>query len=309
MENTRYGDLTVDIWQSMDMDTPLPSEKKWRPVLPTGREDVLVEDFPPYLRESLYPWLMRSLLDFRGGISGVKLVAFQTEYREHLGYSAEHNYDWQFDVKDTLDRMKDDDFTNFLSYQVFHGSEYQPESSVHPAEHALSMGGSAWTVSRIDSQDILTRRVPEGVKLPLEQAMSGPDRAAQKLREAWIDAYGVSPRPSEAYSNAVVAVETASLTVMQLGHPKPTLGNVINELETRAKHWKLVFREDPRALGPDSLAKMLRTLWHGHASRHGGENHQDATIEEARGAVVLAATLVQWFTTGVVQRASEPNAD
>lgn len=31
-------------------------------------------------------------------------------------------------------------------------------------------------------------------------------------------------------------------------------------------------------------------------------DYTDATLQEARAAVVLAATLVQWFTTGVVNR-------
>jgi len=48
---------------------------------------------------------------------------------------------------------------------------------------------------------------------------------------------------------------------------------------------------------------MLRTLWRGHESRHGRPDYTDASNEEARAAVMLAATLVQWFTTGVVQPA------
>lgn len=45
---------------------------------------------------------------------------------------------------------------------------------------------------------------------------------------------------------------------------------------------------------------MLRTLWRGHESGHGRPDYADATVNEARAAVILAATLVQWFTSGVV---------
>jgi hypothetical protein len=64
-----------------------------------------------------------------------------------------------------------------------------------------------------------------------------------------------------------------------------------------------VLRDSDKAPGAKSLAAMLRTLWRGHQSRHGRPDYTDATLEEARAAVVLAATLVQWFTSGVIEPA------
>jgi hypothetical protein len=48
---------------------------------------------------------------------------------------------------------------------------------------------------------------------------------------------------------------------------------------------------------------MMAALWDGQTSRHGGmKPTQPETLEEAQAAVQLAACLVEWFTTGAVQR-------
>ena len=65
----------------------------------------------------------------------------------------------------------------------------------------------------------------------------------------------------------------------------------------------ILFKESYKSPGAKSLAVMLRTLWRGHQSRHGRPDYTDATLEEARAALALAATLVQWFTSGVIKPA------
>jgi hypothetical protein len=51
------------------------------------------------------------------------------------------------------------------------------------------------------------------------------------------------------------------------------------------------------------VVAMLRTLWFGHRDRHGKPmGHTDVTHEEARAAVVLAASLVDWFASGALAR-------
>ena len=51
------------------------------------------------------------------------------------------------------------------------------------------------------------------------------------------------------------------------------------------------------------LISMMELLWTGQTSRHGSQTPtaQEAS-DEARMAVHLAVTLVQWFTTGAVIR-------
>jgi hypothetical protein len=143
--------------------------------------------------------------------------------------------------------------------------------------------------------------VPDGVRDALSHVLSATDRASLKLQEAWLDAYGTKPRASVAYSHAVVAVETAALSVIPTSVPEPTLSNLFSILEAPQPKWGLVFRDSDKAPGSRTLAAMLRTLWRGHESRHGRPDYADASLEEARAAVALAGTLVQWFTSGIVR--------
>lgn len=50
------------------------------------------------------------------------------------------------------------------------------------------------------------------------------------------------------------------------------------------------------------LVAMISTLWTGHEDRHGGLNPDPVTIDQAKASVYLAATLVAWFSSGVVTR-------
>src|SRR5258708_16617664 len=48
---------------------------------------------------------------------------------------------------------------------------------------------------------------------------------------------------------------------------------------------------------------MMSLLWEGQTSRHGGQRPtRPETREEAEMAVQLAATLVLWFTNGMIRR-------
>ena len=53
------------------------------------------------------------------------------------------------------------------------------------------------------------------------------------------------------------------------------------------------------SVGP--LVEMLERLWRGNVCRHGGRVYRDQTLAEARAAVQLAVTCVQWLSTGVLR--------
>ncbi|MFL0563303.1 hypothetical protein ACH0BM_07985 [Kocuria rhizophila] len=146
----------------------------------------------------------------------------------------------------------------------------------------------------------LSKRVPDGVRSAASNTFSAADAASKKLQEAWLDAYGTNARASVAYSHVVVAVETAALSLMSTGKAEPTLASVFSLLEGEDPKWTLIFRDNDKAPNSRMFALMMRTLWRGHESRHGRPEYTDATLEEARGAVILATTLVQWLTSGVV---------
>lgn len=275
------------------------SEEAWRPIIPTGREDALVEEFPSYLREAVFGWLKSVLVGDKNWMPSQRIVEFQNDAHVDIGFRSGSLLEWRPTVLPRLRELDDATFTNLLDHRL--SVSYWPSSDIHPLERILSNGGSAWTVIRWNrSKARLTARVPAGVRSAVGGVLSATDTASKKLQEAWVDAYGARPRASAAYSHAVVAVETAALSVISTGHPEPTLGNVISVLESSNPKWRLILRDNDKAPSAKSLAMMLRTLWRGHESRHGRPDYEDATLEEARAAVILAATLIQWFTSGVV---------
>lgn len=271
----------------------------WSPVIPTGREEALIEAFPGYLREATFRWFQGLFSVSSGYVYSHKFVDFQNASRTDIGFRADTLLDWKEQVLPHLRKVDDATFTNLVDYLA--STTHFSAGSEHPLERVLSEGGSAWTVIRWNrSHARLTKRVPDGVRESVRGVLGATDAASLKLQEAWLDAYGTNPRASVAYNHAVVAVETAALSVIPTTVPEPTLANLFSILEAEKPKWRLVFRDSDKAPGAKSLAAMLRTLWRGHESRHGREDYADATLEEARAAVILAATLVQWFTSGVV---------
>jgi hypothetical protein len=275
------------------------SEEAWRPAVPTGREDALSEKFPSYLREAVFRWMKVPLRVKDDYIYTNALVDFQNAARTDLGFRGDSLMQWRGTALPHLRKISSEDFTNLVDYLLSTGSFL---TEPHPLEQVLSDGGSAWTVMRWNhSHARLTKRVPDGVQEALRPVLSATGAASVKLQEAWLDAYGTNPRASVAFTHAVVAVEIAVLSVIQIEKEDATLANTFSILEADVPKWQLVFRDSDKAPGAKTVAAMLRALWRGHESRHGRPDYADATLEEARAAVILAATLVQWFTSGAVK--------
>lgn len=257
----------------------------------------MVEGFPVYLRESMIPWLLRFMKSSYGYVEQDFMLAFQTRIRRDYGFNASGTISVE-DMRSALRSLDDNSFTNLVSFALYDPGYRQV---VEDAEFMLSEGGSEWMAMWSDPHGLLVKRVPEGVLSAVKPVLSASDAASRKLQEAWGDAFGVNPRPSVAYGNAVVAVETAALSVIKISKQDPTLADLFSILEAEKPKWGLVLRDSDKAPGAKTLAAMLRTIWRGHESRHGRPDYKDASIEEARAAVLLAATLVDWFTTGVVR--------
>ncbi|MBT2248354.1 hypothetical protein JHV56_06555 [Arthrobacter sp. BHU FT2] len=171
-------------------------------------------------------------------------------------------------------------------------------------ELILEESGSMWKVGERVSRFGLVRRVPEAVINAVDQTIAASGHAGQRLAEAWEAAYGIDPNPSLAYSLAVKAVEDATIPVVSPTDTSATLGK-INAHIRNAGGWSLPLqREDAHAPTSTTLLYMMKMLWAGQADRHGGHHDPELTItqEAAEVAVMTAATLVQWFTSGAVAR-------
>ena len=97
------------------------------------------------------------------------------------------------------------------------------------------------------------------------------------------------------------AVETAAIAVVMPRKIDATLGTVIGQMKADSD-WTLPFRPHDDYPPEQVVLGMLQTLWRGHRDRHGSTDYSDVTLEEAKAAVSLAATLVDWFAAGVIAR-------
>ncbi|MGW3746837.1 hypothetical protein ACWD62_41565 [Streptomyces sp. NPDC005146] len=176
-----------------------------------------------------------------------------------------------------------------------------------PLQELLDNAGSAYRVT--DSRDGLEERVTPAVRDAVRQTMAdaaaaaSSGSAADHLATAWQAAYGRSPDPERAYSEAIKAVEAAAHAVVQGNNQKATLGTMLGEIGN-ARHKFDTTISTPSGKDPMApVEAMMRALWEGQTSRHGGQSATvPETLEAARAGVHLAAALVQWFVSGAVVR-------
>lgn len=155
----------------------------------------------------------------------------------------------------------------------------------------------------------LVARVDQTVRDAADKAISvaGKD-AAGHLRAAWVAAYGLQPDPDKAYDEAVRAVESVACPLISpKADGRRTLGKAIADLKSdltaNSPKWELALPDTTGApASVEPLIKMMAAIWDGQVSRHSGSSKsRRQTQAEAEAAVHLAATLVQWLSTGVLK--------
>jgi hypothetical protein len=255
------------------------------------------------LREALLAWVMQRL---QWGTSPEwaersKCLTLQNAIGVSLGVAAESSGGVPAKVVRTMlrDQRTEREVLRVTDYLL--SLQYQRSASVQELEAVLLQGRSRWMVGTRHGKPGLVERVPQGVQDAVEGVIASAGTAGALLAKAWADVHGIASQDSAAYANAVRAVETAAIAVVMPKKVDATLGTVIGQMKADGD-WRLPFREHPDAQSADLLLAMLRTLWVGHRDRHGNPDYSDVTHEEARSAVVLAATLEDWFSAAVVQR-------
>jgi len=180
-------------------------------------------------------------------------------------------------------------------------------SEAQSLEAILALGGSIWTVN--GASDGLERRVTEAEKSASVTAMTPTDEAADHLREAWQNTYGVHPDPSDAWDHSIKAVEAIYIPIVCPYIQKATLGNVAGDLKTQTTSWSFGL-ETSSTLTLDTGApisavltveSMIRMIWP-NPDRHEGGNKRMPTLDEAQAVLGLAITLVQWGRDGLLSK-------
>lgn len=198
----------------------------------------------------------------------------------------------------------DADILPFVDYLIHDRSQQSDAKALAKLERLLVESGSAWTVGTRDGQPGLERRVPLGVQDVADHAMANAGRAGERLSEAWHATFGVSPNPTLAYALAVRAVEDATIQRVVPNQKDATLGHVIGQLRNDGDWGLPLTREDPTAPTSETIVRMAKALWKGHHDRHGGDPNAPKSVsqEEAEAAVLLAVSLVHWFSSGAAAR-------
>jgi hypothetical protein len=101
----------------------------------------------------------------------------------------------------------------------------------------------------------------------------------------------------------VRAVEVAAIPIVIPNDSGATLGRVIPALRDAPSKWRVVLTPSRGSNPVETVAHMCELLWKSQWDRHGVADESvplNVSLEEAQTAVHLAATLVQWFTSGAV---------
>jgi hypothetical protein len=113
--------------------------------------------------------------------------------------------------------------------------------------------------------------------------------------------HALRPDPEKAYPQAIKAVESAAHALAEPRHSRATPGLMIGHMRADLGRFSLAISAGNGDVGV--VVSVTELLWTGQTSRHGGkEPTRPETPEEARIAVHLAVTLVEWLTSGAVGR-------
>ncbi|MFI9122343.1 hypothetical protein ACIGW0_23605 [Streptomyces bikiniensis] len=184
-----------------------------------------------------------------------------------------------------------------------HGQDVAVEEEIYELGEILNLAGSACQVS--EGAGGLEERVAPAVRdaahrsITNAAAHSAAGSAADHLAShPWRAAYRRNSNPVRTYSESIKAVESATRSVIQPDHPKAALGTMLGKF--KGTRHKFTFTIPTGAGDPIAPAEaVMRALWDGQTSRHGGQTPASTeTLESARAGVHLAATLVQWFVSG-----------
>ncbi|MFJ4007775.1 hypothetical protein ACIPWL_30585 [Streptomyces sp. NPDC090023] len=176
-------------------------------------------------------------------------------------------------------------------------------------QELLDDGRSAYTL-RAD-QAGLRQRVDPTVEALANAAVTSADQdpargsAGYHLKRAWTAAYALHPEPGKAYGEAIKAVEAAAQATVEPKNSKATLGTMIKVMENTRDRWVVGIGSEPSSAGAETMIRMMRLLWTGQTSRHGGSDPtRIETVAEARAAVNLAVALMTFFTDGILVKQS-----
>lgn len=249
------------------------------------------EDVPTHLRQPLWDWIVDGFAAPYG---------YKRDRLQEIAIDLRIPLYVEDPIKGLWDRCRqDDEFMLDLVEAML--ERYGSDSGrAWNLQNVLVAANSAYVVNQ--SSDGLEQRVAPGVKELVREAVDAAGGSAgDHPANAWNAAYGRTADPAKAYSEAIKAAEAALAQRVSPQNSKQTLGTMIKDVSAKPSKWRFAI-DDPRASGVETVLNMMRTLWHGQTSRHGGLNVTRAeTSDEAKAAMHLAAALVQFGVSGAFE--------
>jgi hypothetical protein len=261
---------------------------------------VLEDGVPQRMREPLVGWLSGVLRLQYGVVNVPRVHALEMVTDVSMGGLRASDTNMAvstFAVR--LRKMPDGDLLRVIDAVLHFGWNQTP---VGDLTVILAASRSKWMVGERQGKPGLVARVPEGVQDMVEATIGTSGTAGQILARAWFKVHSLTADDPGAYADAVKAVERAAKPLVEPNNDDGTLSSIIGAMRDNGD-WRLPLRENALAPTADTILAMCRTLWRGHSDRHAtADDYRDVTHDEALAAVVLAATLVSWFSDGLIQR-------
>jgi hypothetical protein len=283
---------------------------------PEAEKHLALDDgVPAHLQTALLEWVqgevitsqMTAWASTEPAVSSQYLRGIELDMQVDLGVSRE-------EMATNLFRKAGSDsqwFIDLLDYLLRHPlqevySGRRPRERAYRLETILDRGRSAWRVVDIgDGRCALERRIDPTIEEAINETASINPTAGHHLYRAWQLAYSRTPNAAESYRESIKAVEVAAIAVICPAHAKATLGSVLGDMRNNIGKWTVEVPATSEAMPDEKLViEMVSSLWNGQVGRHGSPAPavpSTQTLSEAQAAVHLAATLVQWFSSGVIR--------
>lgn len=266
---------------------------------------------PGWMRESLWEWLGAHISTYRRGPSGPgywdpdssQIREIERFCRIDIGWAGGATYSGHLEGANLLRAALYKNEMAFLTAIDLHLSRVTDPEDSKVLERVLSEAASEWRVGEVSSKPGLVKRIDETVQHAAEETAKQGTRPGQLLADAWRLSYSRQRDPSASYRSSVRAVEAAAGPILTPVDPRPSLGKMITALRDGMDKWTFAFTVDSTVEPKNVLMQMMQLLWTNECSRHVDADPNaplHVSQAEAESAVVLALTLVNWFTSGAI---------
>lgn len=278
------------------------------------------EGVPEHIWQQAFSWVSTLINDRKIGINVSTMVAhLQIPAFSRLGLN---------DRVMAFCRSGDDEFLDVLDYLLhtrttihlplgrYGLSGSNEDAAVQALAGLLDAGRSCWTVSWTEASDEgsfnsstrryrLERRVAETTEQEYLQARGIGGKAGDKLTEAWHAAFGRSENAEQCWKASVAAVEAALQPVVSPNNSGARLGTMRNEIKIAPYKWEcdLPVWGDEKITSVEAFLSVLNRITYDDG-RHGGDDRVPG-MREARAALMVAVTVVEWVRDNVFRPAGE----